>query len=431
MKISFFTLGCKVNQYETETLKNLFFENGWTIVNNSDFADVYVINSCTVTSIGDKKARQSIHKFKLINPNSIIVVTGCFPQAFPDKMKALKNVDIITGTSNRSNLPNIINEFLNDRKKIINIPIHKKEEQFENLTIKNFSGRTRAFVKIQDGCNRYCSYCIIPKARGFIRSKPLDVLQKELNVLAQNGYQEIVLVGINLSSYGADLENVNILDAVKTASNIDLIKRIRLGSLEPDLLTKNDILELSKEKKFCPQFHLALQSGSNSVLKRMGRRYNTSLYKELTSYIFETFDNPAITTDIMVGFPGETEDEFNESLKFIEDINFSRVHIFPYSIREGTKAAKMPNQITKQEKQIRVQKMKSVAQKSNQEFIKNQINKIHEVLYETKEGNIFTGYTKNYISVRTKSNSNLCGQIKYVRIKSCEDTICIGEPIDI
>ncbi len=431
MKISFFTLGCKVNQYETETLKNLFFENGWTIVNNSDFADIYVINSCTVTSIGDKKARQSIHKFKLINPNSIIVVTGCFPQAFPDKMKALKNVDIITGTANRSNLPSIINEFLNDRKKIINIPIHKKEEQFENLTIKNFSDRTRAFVKIQDGCNRYCSYCIIPKARGFIRSKPLDVLQKELNVLAQNGYQEIVLVGINLSSYGADLKDVNILDAVKIASNIDQIKRIRLGSLEPDLLTKNDILELSKEKKFCPQFHLALQSGSNSVLKRMGRRYDTSLYKELTSYIFETFDNPAITTDIMVGFPGETEDEFNESLKFIEDINFSRVHIFPYSIREGTKAAKMPDQITKQEKQIRVQKMKSVAQKSNQEFIKNQINKIHEVLYETKEGNIFTGYTKNYISVKTKSSSNLCGQIKYVKIKSCEDTICIGEPIDI
>lgn len=431
MKISFFTLGCKVNQYETETLKNLFFENGWTIVNNSDFADVYIINSCTVTSIGDKKARQSIHKFKLINPNSIIVVTGCFPQAFPDKIKSLKNVDIITGTTNRSNLPNIINQFLNDRKKIINIPIHRKEEQFENLTIKKFSNRTRALVKIQDGCNRYCSYCIIPKARGFIRSKPLDVLQKELHILAQNGYQEIVLVGINLSSYGADLENVNILDAVKIASNIDLIKRIRLGSLEPDLLTKNDILELSKEKKFCPQFHLALQSGSNGVLKRMGRHYNTDLYKELVSYIFETFENPAITTDIMVGFPGETKDEFNESLKFIEDINFSRVHIFPYSIREGTRAAKMPDQITKQEKQIRVQQMKSIAEKSNQEFIKNQINKIHEVLYETKEGNIFTGYTKNYISVKTKSNSNLCGQIKYVKIESCEDTTCIGTPIDI
>lgn len=431
MKISFFTLGCKVNQYETETLKNLFFENGWTIVNNSDFADVYVINSCTVTSIGDKKARQSIHKFKLINPNSIIVITGCFPQAFPDKTKTLKNVDIITGTTNRSNLPNIINQFLNDRKKIINIPIHTKEEPFENLTIKKFSDRTRAFVKIQDGCNRYCSYCIIPKARGFIRSKPLDVLQEELNILAQNGYKEIVLVGINLSSYGADLKNVNILDAIKTASNIDQIKRIRLGSLEPDLLTKNDILELSKEEKFCPQFHLALQSGSNSVLKRMGRHYDTNLYKELTSYIFETFANPAITTDIMVGFPGETQDEFNDSLKFIEDINFSRVHIFPYSIREGTRAAKMPNQITKHEKQIRIQKMKSVAQKSNQEFIKNQINKIHEVLYETKEGNIFTGYTKNYILVKTKSNSNLCGQIKYVKIKACEDKICIGEPIDI
>lgn len=431
MKISFFTLGCKVNQYETETLKNLFFESGWTIVNNSDFADVYVINSCTVTSIGDKKARQSIHKFKVINPNSIIVITGCFPQAFPEKMKTLENVDIITGTVNRSNLPDIVSQFLSDGKKIINIPPHKQGDKFENLTIKKFSDRTRAFMKIQDGCNRYCSYCIIPKARGFIRSKPLSILQKELDTLAKNGYSEIVFVGINLSSYGVDLENTNIIDAVKTASNIDKIKRIRLGSIEPDLLTKNDILKLSKEKKFCPQFHLALQSGSDSVLKRMGRHYDTNLYRDITSYIFETFENPSITTDIMVGFPGETEDEFKESLKFIEEINFSRVHIFPYSIRQGTRAAKMPNQITKQEKQIRVQRMKNIAQKSNQIFMKNQINQIHEVLYETKEGDIYTGYTKNYILVKTKSNSNLCGQIKYVRIKACEDTFCIGELTDI
>lgn len=431
MKISFFTLGCKVNQYETETLKNLFFENGWTIVSNSDFADVYVINSCTVTSVGDKKARQSIHKFKLINPNSIIAITGCFPQAFPDKIKTLENVDIITGTTNRANLPNIIDQFLSNRKKIIDIPTHKQGEQFENLTIKKFSDRTRAFVKIQDGCNRYCSYCIIPKARGSIRSKPLNVIKDELNTLAENGYKEIVFVGINLSSYGADLKNTNLLDAVKIASNIKQIKRIRLGSLEPDLLTKNDILELSKERKFCPQFHLALQSGSDSVLKRMGRHYNTSLYKNLTSYIFETFENPAITTDIMVGFPGETQNEFNESLQFIEDINFSRVHIFPYSIRRGTRAAKMPNQITKHEKQIRVKKMKDIAQKSNQKFIKNQINKIHEVLFETKEGNNFTGYTKNYILVKTKSNSNLCGQIKYVKIMAYEDAVCIGDCIDI
>lgn len=431
MKISFFTLGCKVNQYETETLKNLFFENGWTIVNNSDFADVYVINSCTVTSIGDKKARQSIHKFKVINPNSIIVITGCFPQAFPEKMKKLENVDIITGTANRSNLPSIVNQFLSDGKKIIDIQPHKQGDRFENLTIKKFSDRTRAFIKIQDGCNRYCSYCIIPKARGFIRSKPLNILQKELNILAENGYKEIVFVGINLSSYGADLENTNIIDAVKTASNIDQIRRIRLGSIEPDLLTKDEILKLSKEKKFCPQFHLALQSGSDSVLKRMGRHYNTNLYRDLASYIFETFENPSITTDIMVGFPGETEDEFNESLKFIEEINFSRVHIFPYSIRQGTRAAKMPNQITKQEKQIRVQKMKNIAQKSNQKFMKNQINKIHEILYETKEGDVYTGYTKNYILVKTKSNSNLCSQIKYVKIRAREDTFCIGELTDI
>ena len=427
MKISFFTLGCKVNQYETEAMKNLFSENNWKIVNNSDFADVYVINSCTVTSFGDKKARQSVGRFKKINPNAIIVMTGCFAQAFPQKMQALKNVDIVTGTKNRSKLPDLIQQFLIDRKRIIDVSPHKKDELFENLTIKNFSKKTRAFIKIQDGCNKYCSYCIIPKSRGFIRSKPLKALENELISVAQSGYKEVVLVGINLSSYGVDLKNASLTDAVSTAAKIDRIERIRLGSIEPDLLTKNDILKLSREDKFCPQFHLALQSGSDSVLKRMRRRYTTDLYKSLVEYILNTFENPSITTDIMVGFPGETQEEFNQTLKLIEDINFLKIHIFPYSIRPGTPAAEMENQITKSEKQLRVKKMELAAKKSNQAFIKQQINKIHDVLFETQEGDIFTGHTKNYILVKTKSNSNLCGQIKYVKIKNYTEDFCIGE----
>ena len=431
MKISFFTLGCKVNQYETEAMKNLFFENNWKIVNNSDFADVYIINSCTVTSFGDKKARQSIGRFKKINPGAIIVMTGCFPQAFPEKSQTLKNVDIITGTTNRSNLPDLIKQFLIDKKRIINVSAHKKDELFENLTIKNFSKKTRAFIKIQDGCNKYCSYCIIPKARGFTRSKPLKTLENELISVAKSGYKEVVLVGINLSSYGLDLKNTDLTDAVNVAAKIDQIKRIRLGSIEPDLLTKDNILKLSKIDKFCPQFHLALQSGSDSVLKRMRRHYTKNLYKNLVEYILKRFENPSITTDIMVGFPGETQEEFNESLKLIEDINFLKIHIFPYSIRQGTPAAKMENQITKSEKQLRVKKMELAAKKSNQAFLKQQINKIHDVLFETQEGDVFTGHTKNYILVKTKSNSNLCGQIKCVRIKCYTEKFCIGELIEI
>lgn len=429
MKISFFTLGCKVNQYETEAMKNLFFENNWEIVNNSDFADVYVINSCTVTSLSDKKARQSVGRFKKINPNAIIVMTGCFPQAFPQKSQKLKNVDIVTGTTNRSNLPDLIKQFLINKKPIINVSPHKKGEQFENLTIKDFSKKTRAFIKIQDGCNKYCSYCIIPKSRGFVRSKPLETLKNELISVAESGYKEVVLVGINLSSYGADLKDTGLTDAVKTAAKIPKIKRIRLGSIEPDLLTTDDILKLSKEDKFCQQFHLALQSGSDSVLKRMRRRYTKDLYKNLVEYILQTFENPSITTDIMVGFPGETEEEFNESLKLIEDINFLKVHIFPYSIRQGTQAAKMENQITKSEKQLRVKKMELASKKSNQAFMSKQINKIHEVLFETQEGDVFTGHAKNYVLVKAKSDLNLCGQIKYVKINGYEENFCIGELI--
>ena len=255
----------------------------------------------------------------------------------------------------------------------------------------------------------------------------MKALENELISVAQSGYKEVVLVGINLSSYGVDLKNASLTDAVSTAAKIDRIERIRLGSIEPDLLTKNDILKLSREDKFCPQFHLALQSGSDSVLKRMRRRYTTDLYKSLVEYILNTFENPSITTDIMVGFPGETQEEFNQTLKLIEDINFLKIHIFPYSIRPGTPAAEMENQITKSEKQLRVKKMELAAKKSNQAFIKQQINKIHDVLFETQEGDIFTGHTKNYILVKTKSNSNLCGQIKYVKIKNYTEDFCIGE----
>ena len=427
MKISFFTLGCKVNQYETQALKNIFFEQGWLIVDNSSIADVYVINSCTVTSSGDRKARQAIHRFKRLNPESIIVLTGCLVQAFPNISENLPEVDIITGTSNRSKLPSLITDFLKSGNKIIDIKPHKNGDRFEDLTIKSFSDRTRAFIKIQDGCNRYCTYCIIPKARGFIRSKPIEKIKNEIELVAKNGYREIVLVGINLSSYGMDLKNVRLIDAVKTACSVDDIKRVRLSSLEPDLISQDDVIALSKEKKFCPQFHLSLQSGSNNVLKRMNRHYDTNTYKLIVDFIFNTFENPSITTDIMVGFPGETNEEFEESIKFVKEIGFLKTHIFPYSIRPGTIAAKMDGQISKSEKQKRVDIMENAAKEARKQYLKTQLNTTQQVLFERQKSNIATGYTKNYIKVKIKSSSNLCGQIKCVKIKSCEDDCCVGE----
>ncbi|WP_270739701.1 tRNA (N(6)-L-threonylcarbamoyladenosine(37)-C(2))-methylthiotransferase MtaB [Massilioclostridium coli] len=430
MRVAFYTLGCKVNQYETEIMSDLFYQNGYDVVHCDDEADVYVVNSCTVTSSGDKKARQALRRFKRNNPDAVVVLTGCFPQAFPDVDQQIPEADVITGSYNRGKVVDLVQRFLETRERVIEITPHQRQEPFEKMAVKKFTERTRAFVKIEDGCDRYCSYCIIPTARGPVRSKTMEDLKQELTDLAANGYLEVVLVGINLSSYGRDLENVRLLDAIQLACSIPGIERVRLGSLEPELLTDEDIHEMAKMEKFCPQFHLSLQSGCDATLKRMNRHYDTKEYTRIVEAIRKAFDNPSITTDIMVGFAGETDEEFQQSLEYARFIKLAKAHVFPYSIRQGTRAAKMPDQVSNAEKARRAALMAKVTGETRLEFLKTQVGKQESVLVETFHNGIMEGYTKNYTPVRINTDENLCGQIKCVKIIDVLDDKCVGELID-
>ena len=329
MRIAFATLGCKVNQYETENLMELFLSDGFDVVEPQEEADVYVVNSCTVTSSGDKKSRQLLRRLKKQNPAAKVALTGCFPQAFPDAAELIPEADIITGSYNRKGLLQAVQKALATGERVVDITPHQRHEAFEGMSVRGLRGRTRAFIKIEDGCERYCSYCIIPTARGPIRSKPLKDIRAELEGLVENGYKEVVLVGINLSSYGKDL-GLRLIDAVKLACSVEGLHRVRLGSLEPELLSDEDLSEMAKLPHFCPQFHLSLQSGCDKTLRAMNRHYDCAEYRRIVDKIREVFENPSITTDIMVGFPGETEEDFEASMTFAEEIRQSpRLRLFP------------------------------------------------------------------------------------------------------
>ena len=332
MRVAFYTLGCKVNQYETQVIRQRFESDGFDIVSSNDISDIYIVNSCTVTANGDRKTRQMIRRFRRNNPNAIIALIGCFPQAFPEDAQILNDADVIIGTQNKSQVLNLVKEHMASGKRIVSILPHENHESFEKMSVSTFYERTRAFIKIQDGCERHCSYCIIPTARGPIRSKPIAELEEELKDLANSGYKEVVLVGINLSCYGLDI-GLRLIDAIRIACSIDGIERVRLGSIEPELLSDEDIISLANLDKLCDQFHLSLQSGCDATLKRMNRHYTANDYAELVGKLRDAFPNAAITTDIMVGFPGETAEEFEESRKFAEEIAFAKAHVFAYSIR--------------------------------------------------------------------------------------------------
>lgn len=429
MRVAFYTLGCKVNQYETHAMASLFAQGGYDTVDFDDDADVYVINSCTVTEQGDKKTKKYIRKVRSHNPNAVIVLTGCFSQAFPQQAENISGVDIIQGVSNRSSIVKNVTEFLHTRERIIDIIPHKGGEAFEKMSVSSFHEHTRAFVKIEDGCDRYCSYCIIPTARGPIRSKPLDDLKAELCEIAANGYKEVVLVGINLSSYGRDI-GLRLVDAVTLACSIDGIMRVRLGSLEPELITDDDLDKMAAQEKFCPQFHLSLQSGCDETLKRMNRHYNSAEYSEIVSKIFRRFENPAITTDIMVGFAGETDAEFEESKQFLVKTGFARAHVFPYSVRPGTKAAEMKPQVPQAIKSLRAKEMLKAAENTQRRFLESQLGSEQAVLFEQKNQNgEYIGYTKNYTCVAAYSDNDISGQILKVRLISAQDEHCCGEII--
>ncbi len=429
MKIAFYTLGCKVNQYETQVMRELFEKDGHTITNNTDDADVFIINSCTVTGESDRKTRQAVRRYRALCANAVIVLTGCMPQAFPKDAEILKEADIVLGNTDHSKIPSLIKQFLSNGERIVEIEKHKRNEAFNTKCITDFEERTRAFMKIQDGCDRYCSYCIIPTARGPIRSKGIDEIKSEAEALSKKGFSEVVLVGINLTSYGKDNDNdLNICDAVSAVCSVDGIKRVRLGSLEPDHINDEMLKRLKGEEKFCPQFHLSLQSGCDATLKRMTRHYDTAFYKDLVERIRNQFEDAAITTDIMVGFAGESEEEFNASLNFAKEMGFASAHIFAYSRREGTVAYGLQGQVEKTEKSRRSKEMIEVTGKSELEFLEKHIGKTYGVLFETKDKyGYFNGFTANYCQVKVKSDKDITGCLIDTKITRRENNCLIGE----
>ena len=410
MNFYFYTLGCKVNQYESQMLAEMLISAGHNIVNTPQNADGVIINSCTVTAESDRKTRQAVRRFRRLLPKGLIVLLGCMPQAFPTDAEALLEADIVSGNSTPERLPEFIKNFAETGRRIVDITPHKRGEKYTTPALCKFSERTRAFMKIEDGCDRYCTYCTIPKARGDIRSRALSDIEKEAENLARNGFVEIVLVGINLTSYGKDT-GLDICDAVRAAAKPTGIKRIRLGSLEPDHISDETLEKLAEIPEFCPQFHLALQSGCDATLKRMNRHYDTAFYRDLVGRIRAKFQNASITTDIMVGFAGESEKEFAESLNFYKEIGFARGHVFAYSRRAGTVAAALKEQVSPAEKEARAKLMGAAAKECEEAFVKTQIGKTAAVLFETYKGGINEGYTENYTRVTLKSSENLSGKI--------------------
>lgn len=419
------TLGCKVNQYESEIMRENLCKSGFEYTPAHTNADIVIINSCTVTSASDSKAVKLMHRIRRENPQCVLVITGCMSQAFPNDERLIE-ADIVLGNRSRSIIVPSIQQYLTDRVRIVNVPEHQKDDKFESMSINQFTERTRAFVKIEDGCNRFCSYCIIPYARGRVRSKPIDELKSELEQLGEKGFKEVVLVGINLSAYGQEF-GLDLADAVETACSVDGIERIRLGSLEPERMDKPTIARLSKQPKLCPQFHLSLQSGCNATLKRMNRHYSAEDYYEIVSNLREAFDNCAITTDIMVGFAGETEEEFTQSLDFAQKVGFAKVHTFAYSRRPGTVADKAENQVDENTKNVRSRKMIELTSRTMAEFLENQVGKVEPVLFERRRNNgMFEGNTMNYTVVEVETDEELSNKIRNVRIVSTDGTKCFG-----
>lgn len=419
------TFGCKVNQYDSQEIANQMINHGFTRSQEASAADVIIINSCTVTAESDRKARGAVRRHRRKNPTSVVVLAGCLPQANPDMYANFPDADIVVGNRSNNKIAEMITAFMDNRIKSSDIQTHRKGDAFIGEGITCFEDHTRAFVKIQDGCDRFCSYCIIPVSRGRSRSKELPKLKNELNALANNGYKEIVLVGINLSDYGKNTPN-SLADAIFAAEDISGIRRIRLGSLEPDYLTLALLNDFKQSTKLCPHFHLSLQSGSDSILKAMNRHYTSAEFLELCETLRRLFPDCALTTDIITGFPGETEKDFNASVDLVKKVRFEKIHIFPYSKRENTKAAQMSNHIPNSEKKRRAAFLSRIAEEIRREIMCAQIGKEYEVLLENSSANGFEGYTRNYFPVNIQSQKHQSGNLFNVKIIAANDEYLFG-----
>jgi threonylcarbamoyladenosine tRNA methylthiotransferase MtaB len=420
-KAALHNLGCKVNAYETEAMQHLLEEAGYEIVPFTQKADVYVINTCSVTNMADRKSRQMLHKAKKNNPDSIVVAAGCYVQTSEKEVLNDLSVDIVIGNDRKHDLVRLLEEYSLDSVNDTVDDINDGKHDFEELFIDQTKEHTRAFIKVQDGCNQFCSYCIIPYARGRVRSRRFENVIAEVERLAANGFKEVVLTGIHLSSYGVDFEGATgLLELIQAVNAVKGIERIRLGSLEPKIVTEHFASELSKLDKICPHFHLSLQSGCDATLKRMNRKYTTKEYERGCELLRKYFVHPAITTDVIVGFPGETEEEFEQTKAYLEHIHFYEMHIFKYSKRKGTRAAVMPDQIDEQIKAARSEELIALGHAMSKEFRKFYIGKNEEALFEEKavigDKEYFVGYTKEYVKVAKKTDENLENQIVSGRI---------------
>lgn len=430
-KAALHNLGCKVNAYETEAMQEMLEKAGYEIVPFREGADIYIINTCTVTNIADRKSRQMLHRARKMNPDAIVVAAGCYVQAQAEKEEVDPCIDIVLGNNRKKDLIAVLEEYRQKKaggECLEEVEDISRTREYESLSLTRPGDHTRAYIKVQDGCNQFCTYCIIPYARGRVRSREIDDVIREVRALAENGYREVVLTGIHLSSYGIDFDGErHLLELIRAVHRVDGICRIRLGSLEPGIITEEFAQALAALPKMCPHFHLSLQSGCDATLKRMNRRYTSGEYEEKCRILRKYFDRPALTTDVIVGFPGETEEEFRQSMEFVDKVDFYETHIFKYSRREGTKAAVMEDQISEQVKAKRSALMISLGERKRQAYEESFIGSEVEVLVEEPDTingkEVQTGHTKEYIKVALESGEDLRNQIVKVRIDNASQII--------
>ncbi len=429
-KVAFYTLGCKVNQYESEAVSSIFEQNGYEVVSFDRDSDVYIINTCTVTNLSDRKSRQAIRKAKKTNPDAIVIVMGCYAQTSSEEVLKIPGVNMVIGTKDRGRIMEYVERIEAGECRINAVDNIMASRSFEELKLSTYKERTRAYLKIQEGCSQFCAYCIIPYARGPIRSRKPDDIIEEVRQLADGGFLEVVLTGIHLASYGRELEGTDLLDIIEKIHSIDGIKRIRLGSIEPTTITKEFVEAAGRLPKLCPHFHLSLQSGCDKTLAEMNRKYNTDEYRKSVELLKNNIPDVAITTDLMVGFPGESEEDFLKSRDFAEEMGFSKIHVFKYSPRKGTPAAEMKNQVSPEEKERRSEIMLTLSDELEKNYMELYVGRNMEVLYEQEmqaEDGYIEGLTNNYIRVMAKGDISLKGKLAETKLSKIKGVLFEGK----
>lgn len=426
-KVAFITLGCKVNQYETNAMCEKFINKGYEVVEKEEKADIYIVNTCTVTNMSDRKSRQMLRRVKEINEKAIIVACGCYAQVAKEELEKIDEIDIVLGNNEKKNIVDYVEKYIKEKNKIIEIEDVMQKRDFVDFGEVTYTEKTRAVIKVQDGCDRFCSYCIIPYARGRVRSRNPKTVIEEIEKIAKTGIKEVVITGIHIASYGKDFkEDYKLINLLEDINKIDGIERIRLGSIEPLLITEEFVERLKKLDKICHHFHLSLQSGCNETLKRMNRRYTTEQFITIVNSLRKAYSDVILTTDIIVGFPEESEEEFNKTYEFLEQIKFYKMHVFKYSSRKGTIAAKNKNQIDGNIKEERSKKLIELSDKNEKEYNESYIGKKVEVLFEEEKQGIYQGHTKNYILVKCKSTKNIENKILTVTCQKVENSYILG-----